>query len=151
MRGIVQALGRLLAPPELPLLPGERRRAAPAGERGSMGAQAEQAATEMLRRKGYRILCRNRVNTVGELDIVARKGDRIVFVEVRARGHDPAFSPHDAVTPRKLRQVAAAAEAFLRAHRLTGHPMRLDVVGVELDAEGNVSGVEHLENVAAER
>lgn len=150
MSRIMQALGRLLAQPEMPLLPGERRREAPVGTRGAMGARAEQAAAEMLRRKGLRILCRNRVNAVGELDIVAREGDCIVFVEVRARGHDPAFSAHEAVTARKLRQVAAAAEAFLRAHRLTGLSMRLDVVGVELDAAGDVASIEHLEDVAVE-
>ena len=147
---IVKALTQVLSVPEIALARGERRRERPAGERAASGAVAEEAATALLRRKGFRILCRNRVNAIGELDIVARDGDTVVFVEVRSRREGSAVSPKDTLTRPKRRRLAKAAELFCRQHKLTDLPVRIDFVGAEIDGEGKARAVEHLENVVGE-
>jgi putative endonuclease len=79
-----------------------------------LGLSAESRATALLLAKGYRILARRFRVSVGEVDIVARRGSTLVFVEVKARGRlDEAA---EAVTERQQRRIIAAAEAWLAAH-----------------------------------
>ena len=133
---------------ELPLVEGEWRRAPLGHARSAIGQAAERAAAAYLRRKGHRILCRNRANGSGELDLVTRSGQVVVFVEVRARTVGSAVSSHDAVGPKKLAKVRRTAELFLRQHRLEKRKVRLDVVAVEMSHEGAVASLEHFEAVA---
>ena len=75
------------------------------------GRMAETAAAMLLRLKGYGIVARRVRTPKGELDIVARRSDTIVFVEVKRRAsHDLAI---EAVTPRQTRRIIEAARAFL--------------------------------------
>ncbi len=137
---------RLIRSPEVPLKGGERRRVLRGHERAAAGAVAERVAADYLRGRGYRILCRNRENSVGELDIVARQGDTIVFVEVRSRRTGSAVNARDTVTRDKRLKLARAGELFLRTHRLTKLGHRIDLVTVELTETGRAKVVEHLEN-----
>jgi putative endonuclease len=132
--------------PELPLARGERHMRASAEPRSTAGAGAEGAAARLLRQKGYRILCRNRANTIAELDIVARDGDSIVFVEVRARSRTGPVHARDTLTRDKRRRLARAAELFLRQHRLGGCQVRIDLVAVELGENSGVVSMEHIVN-----
>ena len=77
-----------------------------------MSAEAKAAA--FLMAKGFRIAARRWKSPAGEIDIVARRGNLLVFVEVKARDNldDAAF----AVTERQQRRICAAAEAWLAAH-----------------------------------
>ena len=78
-----------------------------------LGLSAETRAAAFLIAKGYRIAARRWRSPVGEVDIVARRGNVLVFVEVKARNHldDAAYS----VTERQQRRIAAAAAAWLAA------------------------------------
>ena len=79
-----------------------------------VGLSAESRAAAYLIAKGYRILARRFRTPVGEIDIVARRRDVLVFVEVKARAKlDDAA---EAVTDRGKRRIVAAAEAWLAAH-----------------------------------
>ena len=79
-----------------------------------MGLSAESRAAAFLIAKGYRIAARRFRTPVGEIDIVARRRDVLVFVEVKARAKlDDAA---EAVTERGKRRIVAAAEAWLAAH-----------------------------------
>lgn len=99
--------------------------------RGQMGSEAEELAVEFLERNGLRVVERNPRFRVGEIDIVARDGETIVFVEVRSRTR-PDIHPAATVTLKKRRHIVRAAEAYLQRHRL-GHLMaRFDVVAVSL-------------------
>jgi putative endonuclease len=91
--------------------------AAPRPERQAafaLGLSAESRAAAFLFAKGYRIVARRWRSPVGEVDIVARRGRVLVFVEVKARERldDAAF----AVTDRQKKRIAAAAEAWLASH-----------------------------------
>ena len=138
----------LFAEIELPLADGEWRRVAPPQAHFARGEAAEEAAAAHLRQEGHRILCRNRANSCGELDLVTRVGRVIVFVEVRSRTAGAPVPAHNSLTARKRRAWRAAATEFLRKHRLQGHPIRFDLVAVETSSEGGVLSVRHYENIA---
>ena len=79
------------------------------------GQAGETAAAEYLRRKGYKILTRNYSEYhVGEIDIVAHKGDTLVIVEVKSRSSDTYGKPSEAVTYDKQRKLIRTTELFLR-------------------------------------
>src|SRR5688572_8954786 len=92
------------------------------------GTRSERAAARSLRRLGYRILARNVTLPPGELDLVALDGRTIVFVEVRSTEGGDVERPAASVDAVKQRKLTDLALAFLRRHRLLGHPARFDVV-----------------------
>lgn len=97
------------------------------------GRRGEAIAAAALERAGYTITDRNWRCVLGELDLVARHRDEIVFVEVRAR-YDGIDTALESIGPRKQRQLARLAEAYLAAHQLVNTPYRIDVVAVDLAA-----------------
>ncbi len=99
-------------------------------DKGELGARAEEWACDMLRQAGYRIVARNWRTRLGEIDIVARDGDVLAFVEVKARSTPGFGGAEGAVGPAKRRRIVAAAKAFLAA---TGCELasRFDVVAIE--------------------
>jgi putative endonuclease len=99
--------------------------------RPARGRAAEDAAAEFLARRGYAIVARNVWLCGAELDLVARDGDVVVFVEVRSRSHRRFGSPVETVGARKIARVARAAQAYLASRRLLASPARFDVVGVD--------------------
>jgi len=84
-----------------------------------------------LASRGYRVLDRNVRTPVGELDLVARRGREIVFVEVKARKSHAYGTPEESVTPQKQRHLIHASQAYIAGHReLRGLPYRIDVVAI---------------------
>lgn len=97
-----------------------------------VGRDAEQRASEHLQKKGYFILARNfKFMHLGELDIVARDGDTLVFVEVRYRRSRNFGTPEGSLTPKKLQTVRRTAEAWMARNNYHRVPCRFDVVAVE--------------------
>jgi putative endonuclease len=92
------------------------------------GRVAETVCAWLLRLKGYRIVARGFRVPVGEIDIIARRGRTIAFVEVKARGDDGA---PEVLTPRQRRRITRAAEAFLKSHAgYRGFDLRFDLMVV---------------------
>jgi putative endonuclease len=104
--------------------------------RRALGQQAEQLAAVHLERRGYRVIDRNYRYRGGELDMVARDGETLVFVEVRARRSAACGAPFETVGREKQRRVARAAEHWLVTHGLTRAFARFDVVSVLLPVDG---------------
>lgn len=111
-------------------------------ERVEMGAGGEDAACEALRQRGYAILARRFRTRSGELDIIARDGETLVFVEVKARRSLRAGLPAEAVTWRKRRTLHRVALEFLARSRLHHLPCRFDVVSVRVGPRGEATDVE---------
>ncbi len=98
----------------------------------TLGRAAEDRAAEMLRAKGYFILARNfKFKHMGELDIVARHGDTLVFVEVKYRRYRSYGPPEASMSPRKCATIRRVAQAWMLRNRYHGVPVRFDVVAVE--------------------
>lgn len=123
-------------------------RSGPLTGRQIVGRRGEDCVATYLERQGYAIIARNWRTRRGELDIVARDGEWLVFVEVRARqvGRRPAGpvlgAPEDSVTPTKQRQLAAMVEEYLFQAPWDG-PKRIDVVAVELAVDGALQRLAH--------
>jgi putative endonuclease len=100
--------------------------------RVAFGKTGEDLACRELERRGYAILARRYRRRGGELDIVARDGATVVFVEVKAREGRAFGAPAEAITPIKRRRLTALALDYLGRHRLGGVPCRFDIVTVEV-------------------
>jgi putative endonuclease len=98
--------------------------------RSSFGKRGEDLACEELQRLGYAILDRRFRTRCGELDIVARDGNVIVFVEVKARSSGNFGAPGESVTWKKRQQLGRMAASYLFVKHLHGAPCRFDVVAV---------------------
>ncbi len=103
------------------------------GERRStraLGRAGEDVACEHLARKGYEIVARGFRLFRGEIDIVARDGDTLVFVEVKTRADESHGRPEESVTPGKQRQIRRIAQGYLVTHPAPGVGCRFDVVSI---------------------
>ncbi|HEX4348144.1 MAG TPA: YraN family protein [Vicinamibacterales bacterium] len=101
--------------------------------RVAFGKIGEDLACEELVRRGYEILARRYRQRGGEIDIVARDGLTLVFVEVKSRGGRAFGDGSEAVTPRKQRTIAALALDYMARHKVHECPCRFDVVSVLLE------------------
>lgn len=99
--------------------------------RQNLGKQAEDLASRELVSRGYQILQRRFRTQYGEIDIVARDGGTLVFVEVRARAGEDYGSAEDSITARKIWRMTRMAQAYLMVHRLGDVDCRFDVVAVD--------------------
>ena len=98
--------------------------------RQAVGRRGEEAARAFLKRRGVRILAENFVCAAGEIDLVGRDRDTLVFIEVKARTSDAFGPPHLAVHRRKQRQIVRAAQWYLAEQRTPNPPCRFDVLAV---------------------
>ena len=94
------------------------------------GKSAEDLAARYLKRRGYKIVARNYRTRAGEIDIIAREGRSLVFIEVKGRQSTRYGSAKAAVTPRKQQQVAKVALWYLKETDQMGVKARFDVVAV---------------------
>lgn len=83
----------------------------------SRGAAGEVLAARFLHDKGYEILTANYACRFGEIDIIARDGRYIAFVEVKTRGETSLYMPREAVTAEKRKRLVKTALLFLQAHQ----------------------------------
>lgn len=97
-----------------------------------VGKTGEGLAVDFLKSRRYRIIERNFRCRGGEVDIIARSGETIVFVEVKTRSSEAFGTPAQSVTLFKQRQIARAAQVWLAANRLQDQPARFDVVAILL-------------------
>ena len=88
-----------------------------------------------------RVILRGYRTARGEIDLIARDGNSLVFVEVKSRRRG---EPAEAVTPEKQRRLTLAALEFLRAHGLLDHPCRFDVVAVVWPDDRRRPDIDHL-------
>lgn len=104
--------------------------------RQALGLEGETRACRALAARGYHVLARRYRTRAGEIDIVARHGSVVVFVEVKTRRGGAFGDPLASVTPQKQRRVASVAADFLARHRLLDQPVRFDVVSLEYGGDG---------------
>ncbi len=99
-------------------------------DRRKFGNAGESLAEEFLKGKGYEIIDRQFLTRLGEIDLVARDGREVVFVEVKTRANADFGYPEESVTPRKLKKIAMAAELYVRQKGLSNAPYRIDVISI---------------------
>lgn len=114
-------------------------------KRLTLGKSGEQMAIRFLRKKRYRVLEINYRTSRGEIDIIARIGHVLVFIEVKTRKSDFLESPLTAVTIKKQRQISMVAQEYLSSNNLFDSEARFDVIAIELK-DGVPPHIEHIEN-----
>jgi len=114
--------------------------------RTRLGSLGEKLATEHLRRLGFLILDTNFRCRGGEIDIVARQGDTLVFVEVRTRRGSAFGTSQESLTPAKGRKIIITAQTYLQTHEDLSANWRIDAVAVEMDKGGRLLRLELIEN-----
>lgn len=108
------------------------------------GALGEKLAAKYLKQHGCKILNKNYKNKLGEIDIIARDGGEIVFVEVKTRSADPFLSGMYAVDARKQQHIIRTAARYLDETNSKLQP-RFDVIEVEIDRpSGKLVSVNHI-------
>ncbi len=113
--------------------------------RKEVGHAAEAKAAAHLQSLGYTIVRRNWRCRSGEIDLVVRDGETLVFTEVRSRTAPSRYGTAiEAITPRKCRQVRETAEVYLRMNGISGQPVRFDVVAVTFAKDGSVEELKHI-------
>lgn len=109
----------------------------------AVGAYGERVAVRHLREAGMVVLATNWRCARGELDVVARDGNALVFCEVKTRRSTVCGSPVEAVSPAKVRRIRVLATQWLSESGLHAPELRFDVVSVVAQAAG-AARVEHL-------
>lgn len=110
-----------------------------------IGNRGEDCAVEFLKNNGYEILNRNFYTRKGEIDIVAKDGDSVVFIEVKTRKNNNYGSAAEAVNAAKQKKLALTAQAYMNYKNLTDSNLRFDVI--EVDSENNSFAVKnHIKN-----
>ena len=118
----------------------------PTDTRRATGIRGEEEAARFLARCGYAILDKNVRTRAGEIDLVAKEGKTLVFVEVKTRRDLAGDPPQAAVNTRKQNRLGKLALGYLKLRRLREVPCRFDVVAVIVNEEGGVKAIRHIPN-----
>ncbi len=108
------------------------------------GRHAEAIAAGTLEKKGYTILEQNFSNKFGEIDIIAKDGNTVVFVEVKAKVGEMFGSPEDMISRGKLQRIRNMATVYLNGRSAL---CRIDVVAIVLSENNEVLRLTHYKNV----
>ncbi len=111
----------------------------------SLGRRGENAACDFLTRRGYEILERNYFERSGEIDLIAKKGETIVFAEVKTRRSSRFGAPEEAAHFQKQRKIIRLAARYLSLKGLTENPVSFDVLAVDWPP-GREPEIRHYEN-----
>lgn len=116
-----------------------------------LGRRGESLACRTLRTAGIEVLARNYQGRHGEIDIVARDGETLCFVEVKTRRRSINSTPGEAVGTAKRGRICAAAREYLRSIGIPAVPYRFDIVEVVLPRRGAIRLEHHQSAFVAER
>jgi putative endonuclease len=116
----------------------------PRREKKDLGRRGEEVAFRFLKKKGYRIIEKNYACKMGEMDIIAKEKDTLVFIEVKTRTSSLFGPPQLAVNFSKQRQLSKVALNYLKEKHLEEVKARFDVVAILLGQ--NKEGIELIRN-----
>jgi len=115
-----------------------------AAQRRETGAHGEVLAARYLCKQGYKIVAKNWRCTEGELDLIGRQGEILVFVEVRTRRGTYLGAPEESITAAKKAKLIQLAYAFLASYDDPDCAWRIDVIAIVLDKRGRISRLNHI-------
>jgi putative endonuclease len=112
-------------------------------QKQQFGTDSESRAVNYLKKHGYKIIKRNYRTKYGEIDIIAKDGNTLVFIEVKAR-MSKAYNPKEAVTTNKKRKISMVALYYMKNTHQMDAKARFDVVSI--GPEDNIMGIEIIKN-----
>jgi len=121
-------------------------------EKKDLGDVGEKIAEKYLRDKGYKILDKNfRYSRLGELDIIAQRGNDIIFCEVKTRlkTGPSEFLPEDNITLEKQKKLIKLSQIYLSKNKLMDNSWQIDILAIETYRNGSFD-IRHIENAVAD-
>ena len=109
-----------------------------------LGRRGEELALKKIKRLGYKCIARNYRCPLGEVDLIAKDGDTLVFIETKTRKGASLACAKEAIDARKKRQLSKVALAFMKANNCCEVKSRFDVVAVSL--HGDQERIEVIKN-----
>jgi len=106
----------------------------------------EDAARKYLKDKGYEIIEQNYRDKYSEIDLIVKKNNVLIFVEVRTKTSRDFVSPEESINQKKLKKLYWNAEAYMANRKYKGQS-RIDAVCIVLDANNNVEKLEHYKEI----
>lgn len=113
-----------------------------------IGRIAEEEAKKLLKKKGYKVIEQNWKTKKGEIDLVARLKDKLVFVEVRSRTGERFGSPEDTIGKKKIQKIILNARAYAKIYGFEGL-CQIDAVCVVFSEDGKSFKINHYENIGS--
>ncbi|MFH1858168.1 MAG: YraN family protein [Candidatus Omnitrophota bacterium] len=114
-------------------------------DRGRLGKLGESLAVKLLKRQGYQILEKNYRCRFGEVDLIAKEGEEIVFVEVKSRRGTSFGFPREQISRTKRKHLQRLAQYYMKK-QAREMAIRIDVVAILFDSKGNPLKVETIPN-----
>jgi len=119
-------------------------------KRHESGQHGERLAAEFLRQRGLPIIAANYRCPHGEIDIIARDGDCLVFVEVRTRQYLGFGHPEESITASKKERLIATSWHYLQSQDMPATDWRIDLVAIELGEDGGCVRIELIQNAVSD-
>lgn len=101
----------------------------------NLGDVGEAMAAKHLKASGFKLIERNYRSRIGEIDIVARDGDCLVFVEVKTRKSVDHGEPFESVGAQKQKKLTQLAWSYAKRHRCLNTPIRFDVISIVMNSD----------------
>ena len=129
------------------------------GYKQNIGKLGEDIAVQYLKNKGYDILARNYRKPWGEIDVIAKKNDDLVFIEVKTQKAGFEWRPEENINYHKKAQLSRIINTYLKDSQVRGVinqeidrrqgevNWQIDVIAIELDFNSHNARVEHIENI----
>lgn len=114
-----------------------------------VGGRAEDLACNFLAKQGYKILARNYTIRGGEIDIIARDQENLVFVEVKARFSHKFGLPEESITPWKIHSLKKTALFYIQKIRWENRPYRFDLVGIDFVQDWQNPKINLIQNITS--
>jgi len=118
-----------------------------------IGEIGERVASKYLEEKGYKILARNFFKTanglkIGEIDIVAQKGDAIIFFEVKALSNEAGFAPESKIDFQKQEKISKIAQIWLDENNIPQESLwQIDALSIIFNFSSRKARIRHFENI----
>lgn len=112
-----------------------------------VGNEAEDLAERFLKKNGFKILARNFYIRGGELDIIARDGEDLVFVEVKARYNHNFGLPIESITPWKIKALQKSALFYIQKINWGNKPYRFDLISIDFAEDKSNPAIELIKNI----
>ena len=115
--------------------------------RRNVGVGGEKTAKDYLLKNGFEIIETNFRCKLGEIDIIAKKGQTLHFIEVKTRSGDEKGMPYEAVNQRKLWHIKNVLEYYLLKNKIKNSKLSIDIVSILLDTNQQVENIRLYENI----
>jgi len=117
-------------------------------EKQNIGKLGEDIAVKYLEKHGYKILDRNYRKPWGEIDIIAKDNQELVFVEVKTQNQKLEWRPEENITRHKKHQLSRIVTTYLKANKIPeDQNWRIDVLAITLDFKTKNAQIEHIQNI----